>query len=183
MQVPDSADDLSVRGAAAWPAAKIAAAWRRELPGVPTASIEVITPLWRAAKSLADDRRRTLARLGVEPATLDLLSTLRRAGAPYTLSTRDITERSLITAGAVSQRIARAERVGLVTRSRSTASRRAVAVTLTRVGHDVVEATVHDLLTHEATLINSLTVAEQSQLSALLTKLNADTRATPQGAR
>ena len=53
---------------------EIAAAWRRELPGVPTSSIGVITPLWRAAKLLADDRRRTLARLGIEDSTLDLLS-------------------------------------------------------------------------------------------------------------
>ena len=28
---------------------EIAAAWQRELPGVPTSSLGVITPLWRAA--------------------------------------------------------------------------------------------------------------------------------------
>lgn len=93
-------------------AADIAAAWRRELPDVPTGSIEVITPLWQAAKRLADDRRRTLARMGVEPATLDLLSTLRRAGPPYELTSRELTERSMVTAGAISQRLARAEDAG-----------------------------------------------------------------------
>ena len=54
--------------------AAIAAAWERELPGVPVSSIGVITPLWRAAKTLADDRRRALYRIGIDPATLDLLT-------------------------------------------------------------------------------------------------------------
>ncbi|HVT66284.1 MAG TPA: helix-turn-helix domain-containing protein, partial [Trebonia sp.] len=96
------------------PAADIAAAWRRELPGVRADSIEIITPVWRIAKLLADDRRRTLAALGIDPSTLDLLSVIRRAGPPYELTTREITRRSLITAGGVSQRVARAERAGLV---------------------------------------------------------------------
>ena len=77
----------------------IGAAWERELPGVPTSSIGVITPLWRVAKLLSDDRRRTLRRVGLEESTLDLLSTLRRAGPPYTLTTRELGERTLVTAG------------------------------------------------------------------------------------
>jgi DNA-binding MarR family transcriptional regulator len=100
-------------------------------------------------------------------------SSLRRSGPPYALTTRDITERTLVTAGAVSQRVARAERAGLVTRSSSAASRRAVSVELTAAGHDLIEATVRDLLTHEETLIDSLTADERVQLGTLLTKLSA----------
>ena len=59
-----------------------------------------------AAKLLSDDRRRTLGRLGIEDSTLDLLSTLRRSGPPYTLTTRELGERTLVTAGAISQRVA-----------------------------------------------------------------------------
>jgi DNA-binding MarR family transcriptional regulator len=156
---------------ARWPAADIAAAWQRELPGLRTDSIEVITPLWRIAKVLADDRRRTLAALGVDPSTLDLLSVIRRSGPPYALTTREITRRTLITAGAVSQRIARAEQAGLVERTPSTASRRAVAVRLTDAGHALVEATVRHLLEHEADLISPLDPAERAALNTLLTKL------------
>jgi DNA-binding MarR family transcriptional regulator len=165
--------DYPVDVASTLAATDIAAAWRRELPGVPTASIEVITPLWRAAKALADDRRRTLQRLNVEPATLDLLSTLRRAGPPYELTTRQITERALVTAGAISQRIARAEQAGLVIRSRSDASRRAIAVALTPAGHELIERTVRELLTHEESLIASLTDEERPALATMLTKLAA----------
>ena len=159
-----------------WPAADIAAAWRRELPGVRTESIEIITPLWRIAKVLADDRRRTLARLGVDPSTLDLLSVIRRSGPPYELTTREITGRTLITAGAVSQRIARAEQAGLVHRSPSSASRRAVAVRLTEAGHGLIESTVRQLLDHEAGLINSLTPAERETMTGLLAKVEREFR-------
>jgi hypothetical protein len=54
---------------------------------VRTEAIEINTPVWRIAKVLADDRRRTLARLGADPSTLDLLSVIRRSGPPCELTT------------------------------------------------------------------------------------------------
>ena len=152
-------------------AGEIAAAWDRELPGVATGSIGVVTPLWRAAKLLADERRRTLDRLGVDAATLDLLSTLRREGDPWTLTTRELAARTLVTAGAVSQRVARAERDGLVTRTASDASRRAVAVTLTARGHATVERVVRDLLAHEEALLAALAPGDRDALAVSLPRL------------
>src|SRR5215469_14006356 len=162
-------------------AADIAAAWRRELPGVRTDSIEIITPLWRVAKVLADDRRRTLARLGIDPSTLDLLSVIRRSGPPYELTTREITRRTLVTAGAVSQRIARAERAGLVERAASPAARRAVAVRLTAAGHELIEATVSELLDHEAKLIGALSAAERDALAGFLARLEQSLAGSAEG--
>jgi DNA-binding MarR family transcriptional regulator len=164
-------DDYPLDGVTRWPAADIAASWQRELPGVRTESIEIITPLWRIAKVLADDRRRTLAALGIDSSTLDLLSVIRRSGPPYELTTREITRRTLITAGAVSQRVARAERAGLVERSSSPVSRRAVSVRLTDAGHALIESTVRSLLEHEADLVSSLAAVERSALAGLLARL------------
>jgi DNA-binding MarR family transcriptional regulator len=154
-----------------WPAADIAASWRQELPGVGAEGIEIITPLWRIAKVLADDRRRTLVSLGIDSATLDLVGVIRRAGPPYELTTREIARRTLITPGAVSQRVARAEESGLIERAPSPASRRAVAVRLTDAGHALINATVRPLLDHEADLIAVLTGDERRVLTAVLAKL------------
>jgi DNA-binding MarR family transcriptional regulator len=156
-----------------WPVADIAEAWTRELPGADTDSIAVITPLWRTAKRLADDRRRTLAALGIDSSTLDLLSVIRRAGPPYELTTREITARTLVTAGAISQRIARAEEAGLVERAASNASRRAVAVRLTEAGHRLIEVTVRQLLAHESRMVADLTAAERAALATCLAKIDA----------
>ncbi|MGI5493544.1 MarR family winged helix-turn-helix transcriptional regulator [Microtetraspora malaysiensis] len=168
------ADRYPMDTATAYPVQEIAAAWERERPGTPVSSIGIVTPIWRLAKLLGDDRRRVLARAGVDAATLDLLSVLRRSGPPYTLTTLELSRRSLITAGAISQRVARAEREGLVTRRPGEGRPRSVQVTLTRSGHDLVEATVDQVLRREAELIDGLAPEQQGQLAELLRVLLQD---------
>jgi DNA-binding MarR family transcriptional regulator len=128
----------------------------------------VITRIWRAAKLLSDERRRTLARLGVDAATLDLLSTLRRAGEPYRLTAGALAELALVSAGAITQRVARAEREGLVVRERSADDGRVTYVRLTPAGHALTERTVDELLGHEDALLSALTPAQVTELSDLL---------------
>lgn len=157
-----------------YPVADIAAAWERERPGTPVSSIGIVTPLWRLAKLFADDRRRVLAHAGVDVATLDLLSMLRRAGEPYALTTRELADRSMVTAGAISQRVARAEQEGLVTRRPGEGRRRSVVVELTATGHRLVESTVDQVLTREAELLTGLAPEQQEQLTGLLRVLLQD---------
>ncbi|PJN41134.1 MarR family transcriptional regulator [Streptomyces sp. CB02959] len=157
-----------------YPVEEIAAAWRRERPGTPVSSIGIVTPIWRLAKLLGDDRRRVLNRAGMDPATLDLLSVLRRGGPPYTLSTRELSRRTMVTAGAISQRVARAERDGLVTRRPGEGRPRTVLVELTPAGHDLVESTVDQVLGREAELIDALAPEQQEQLAGLLRILLQD---------
>lgn len=176
---PDGGGDrYPLDGPGDYPVEEIAAAWLRERPGTPVDSIGIVTPLWRLAKLFADDRRRLLADLGVDPATLDLLSVLRRSGPPYELNTRELTRRSLVTAGAISQRIARAERSGLVERRTETDGSRAVVVTLTPAGHDLIERTVDQVLTRESSLLTSLDGGQRAALADQLQSLLADVRHT-----
>jgi DNA-binding MarR family transcriptional regulator len=157
-----------------YPAAEIAAAWERERPGTPVDSIGIVTPLWRLAKLFADDRRRLLAEVGVDPAKLDLLSVLRRSGPPYELTTKELARRTLVTAGAISQRVAGAERAGLVVRRTETDGTRAVVVSLTEAGHDLVERTVDQVLNRESELISSLTDRQRGNLANQLQRLLDD---------
>jgi DNA-binding MarR family transcriptional regulator len=154
-------------------------AWERERPGTPADSIGVITRIWRIGKLLSDDRRRTLARLGIDAATLDLLSTLRRAGMPYRLTAGALAELTLVSAGAISQRVARAEGEGLVVRERSAHDGRITYVRLTPEGHALIERTVDDLLRHEDALLAALTPAQCGELSDLLRVLLASLPGAP----
>ncbi|MFB6725290.1 MarR family winged helix-turn-helix transcriptional regulator [Kribbella sp. NPDC056345] len=167
-------DNYPLDAPSPYPAAEIARAWERERPGTPTDSIEIVTPLWRLAKLFADDRRRVLADLGIDPATLDLLSVLRRAGEPYELTTRELARRTLVTAGAISQRVTRAEDAGLVTRRPDPDGTRAVVVTLTPAGHALIERSVDQVLTREAELVASLTPDNRAQLATALQQLLDD---------
>ncbi|MFD6172015.1 MULTISPECIES: MarR family winged helix-turn-helix transcriptional regulator [Streptomyces] len=156
------------------PVDAIAAAWSRERPQTPVSSIGVVTRIWQLAKHFGDDRRRVLAEAGVDPATLDLLSVLRRSGPPYTLSTRDLAGHSLVTAGAISQRVARAERDNLVTRRPAPGRSRAVLVELTPAGHELVERTVDRVLAREAQLLERLGTERREALAELLRELLDD---------
>jgi DNA-binding MarR family transcriptional regulator len=160
----------------AYPAAEIASAWQRERPGTPTESIEIVTPIWRLAKLFADDRGRVLRSAGIDAATLDLLSVIRRSGPPYALSTREIAQRTLVTAGAISQRVARAERDGLVRRTPGDTGRRTVLVLLTAEGHALIERSVDVVLGREAALVSCLSEPERASLIGLLEKLMTDVR-------
>lgn len=137
---------------------------------MPVASIGVITRIWRAAKILGDERRRTLARLGIDAATLDLLSTLRRRGAPYTMTPAELKRSCLVSAGAITQRVARAESAGLVSAARGSGGRTTL-VELTDEGHRLIEGSVERLLRHEERLIDHLTPAERAELTELLRTL------------
>ncbi|GAA4081748.1 MarR family winged helix-turn-helix transcriptional regulator [Nonomuraea soli] len=154
---------------------QIARAWERERPGTPTGSIEIVTPILRLAKLFADDRARVLRRAGIDSATLDLLSTLRRSGPPYRLGTRELAARTLVTAGAISQRVARAEERGLVVRTPGD-GRRAVEVSLTAEGHTLVESSVDQVLGREAALVADLRPAEREALVTLLDTLTQGVR-------
>lgn len=155
-------------------AEQISRAWQREGPGLPVDSIGILTRIRQAAKLLADERRHVLARIGMDAATLDLLSTLRRSGQPYRLSTRELAARCLITAGAVTQRVDRAQRDGLVLRLAAEPVTRAVPVELTASGHRAVEGAVSGLLSYEQGLIEVLAPREQQELARLLAALLGD---------
>ncbi len=151
----------------------IVAAWLRERPGTPVEGIGVVTRVWRLGKLFGEDRSRVLAGAGADAATLDLLSVLRRAGHPYRLTTRQITEQTRVTAGAISQRLARAERAGLIERTPVPGSR-TVAVTLTGAGHALVERLVDQVLGREANLVSRLTPTQRTELTRLLRLLLYD---------
>ena len=153
---------------------RIQAAWQRERPGIPVDSIGVITRIWRIGKLLADERRRTLARLGIDAATLDLLSTLRRSGPPYRLTPGAIARQTLVSAGAISQRVARAERQGMVRREHSGPDGRRSYVNLTAEGHALIDRSVGELLRREDDLMSSLATGRRDEFTELLRILLAD---------
>lgn len=147
-------------------ARSVATAWRRELPGVPTRSMAVVWLVKAVAVSLRNARAAVLDQLEIDAATLDLLSTLRRSGEPYRLTTRDLADRCLVSAGAISQRVTRAERDGLV--SRKPGEGRSVEVTLSSAGHQLVERSAGDVLRGDEEFTAGLRDEDLEQLEELL---------------
>lgn len=143
-------------------------AWRRERPDLDASSIAINTRIWRIARLLDRQRERVLRDVGSDGATLDLLATLRRAGAPYELTPHEVAARTLVTSGGVSQRLAKAERAGLVRRRPSPDDGRSVIVGLTGSGLDMVDRIVEHLFEVEGRSLASLGSTRHAAVVAVL---------------
>lgn len=158
---------------------RIVAAWRREVPGIDVGPLEVLSRVSRLAHHLDRHRAAAFAGPGIEPWEFDVLSALRRSGAPYVLSAGRLTTETLVTSGTMTNRVDRLVTRGLVTRRPDPADGRGVLVGLTDTGRTVVEAALAALVERERGLLADLTPADRSALAGLLRRLVApfDTRA------
>lgn len=147
---------------------QIREAWERERPDLDFSSIGILTRLVRISRHLDRARSVELAEIGSDASMLDLLATLRRAGAPYRLTPSELERASLVSAGAISQRLERAERQGFVRRTRDERDRRVIHVELTREGRAEIDRVVAELMHRESELLQPLTKEERSLLEQLL---------------
>ena len=150
---------------------RLLAQWARERPDLDTSPIGVVGRISRAARLAENALRRNFARVDLDPPSFDVLATLRRAGAPFELTPGDLVRMSMVTSGAVSQRLDRLEERGLVTRRRSPADARVVLVRLSDAGRRAVEEVLPSHLATEAELLAPLSQAERAQLADLLRRL------------
>ena len=152
---------------------RIVDAWRRERPDLDVGPLGVLSRVTRLARHLDRARRAAFAEHDLETWEFDVLSALRRAGAPYQLSPGQLVTQTLVTSGTMTNRIDRLEERGLVVRQRDPADRRGILVRLTTGGQERVDAALADLLNRERDLLSGLTATERENLSALLRRVVA----------
>ncbi|MGA8978389.1 MAG: MarR family winged helix-turn-helix transcriptional regulator [Pedococcus sp.] len=150
---------------------RIVEAWRRERPDLDVAPLQVFSRVSRLARRLDLDRTQAFAQHQLEGWEFDVLSALRRAGAPYELSPGQLIRQTLVTSGTMTNRVDRLERRGLVSRSPDPHDRRGVIVRLTPEGQQAVDAAMADLLDRERTLLTELSARDHEELAAMLRRL------------
>jgi DNA-binding MarR family transcriptional regulator len=150
---------------------RIVAAWRRERPDLDVSPLEVLSRVTRLAKHLDRARRAAFAERGLEPWEFDVLSALRRAGAPYQLSPGQLVTQTLVTSGTMTNRIDRLAARGLVERHRDPGDRRGVQVRLSQEGRARVDSALADLLEWERDMLQGLSETDSARLAALLRRL------------
>lgn len=147
---------------------RIVAAWNRERPDLDVEPLTVLSRVLRLARHLDLARRASFAQHGLEAWEFDVLSALRRAGAPYSLSPGALLTQTLVTSGTMTNRIDRLVEHGLVERLPSPGDRRGVLVRLTARGRAQVDAALSELLDVERGLLAGLTRADRVRLAGLL---------------
>ncbi|MER7181376.1 MarR family transcriptional regulator [Streptomyces hyaluromycini] len=149
--------------------ARIQADWRRERPDVDITPQGVIGRLHRLAGRLTEELCLVYGRYGLSEGEFDVLCALRRAGEPYERAPGELAAHTMVTTGAMTKRIDRLERAGLVTRRRSDDDQRGRIVALTAPGRELIDRAFTDHMRNERRLVDLLTPAEAESLEAALT--------------
>lgn len=149
--------------------ARIQAEWRRHRPDVDVSPQGVIGRLHRLAGRLTGELCRVYDRYGLSEGEFDVLCALRRAGEPYERAPGELAAHTMVTTGAMTKRIDRLERAGLVTRRRSDDDQRGRIVALTRPGRELIDRAFTDHMLNEHRLLDLLTPTEAKTLESLLT--------------
>ncbi|MEU6927726.1 MarR family transcriptional regulator [Streptomyces sp. NPDC046385] len=129
--------------------------WVKERPDVAEDlwPVELFGRIQRLARVIDKSAKAAAAAHGVEHGEFDVLTTLQRSGPPYTLTAGAFLKASMVTSGAITNRIDRMEAKGLVERVRDGDDRRTIQIRLTAHGHEVTRAAFADHLASYATLL------------------------------
>ena len=146
-------------------------AWHRERPDLESWPFAIFGRIWRLSTSLVSDAERWLAPIGLTFESFSVIVTLRRAGAPFEMNPTALYRESLLSSGAITNRIDRVEAAGLVKRLPDRNDRRGTIVRLTPKGRALADRAIKLHFEALAESLGGINKAERAQLTALLSKL------------
>jgi DNA-binding MarR family transcriptional regulator len=146
--------------------------WRRERPDIDANIMATVGRLLEATHLIERTRLAPLAaQFSLQTGEFDVIAALRRAGEPYQLTPTELYAALMLSSGAMTSRLDRLERAGLIERRASAKDRRSVDVCLTQKGADLIDEILPLHIANEQDALKSLSAREQEQLDHLLDKL------------
>ncbi|MFG2819345.1 MarR family winged helix-turn-helix transcriptional regulator [Kitasatospora sp. NPDC048365] len=163
--------------------------WARARPDLDASPMRVLGRLSRLTRIAERELKALFAEFGLERGEFDVLATLRRAGSPEGMTAGALARSSMVTSGAVTNRLDRLVAKGYVTRELDPDNRRTVLVALTPAGLDLIDHAVAAHLDNERRILAALDEDRQDELAAILRTLllshgdrAADVPDAPEGA-
>ncbi|MCU1642740.1 MAG: HTH-type transcriptional regulator PecS [Nocardia sp.] len=151
---------------------QITAAWREVRPDVDVSPMEIVARITRLAQVLDRELIDFFRTHNLERWEFDVLATLRRAAGETGLTAGALNKAAMLTSGAITNRIDRLTTKGLVTRIPDATDRRAIRVSLTPEGRDLVDRLLPLHAANEQRLISALTPTDRKQIVRLLRHLS-----------
>ena len=118
-------------------AARAVAQWKQELPELEAENMLLIGRLKRAAALIARELEKVYGEYGLTEGSFDVLATLRRSGAPYTLTPTELFSSLMVTSGTMTTRLKNLENQGLIDRLPNPDDARSMLVRLTDKGKEL----------------------------------------------
>ncbi|KLN60428.1 MarR family transcriptional regulator [Kiloniella spongiae] len=167
----NSKKDTSSEAVEGGPMEGILTQWRRERPDIDPAPMAVCGEVWRAGEKLRQGVLDNIASYNLDFAGMDVLFTLRRQGEGETLSPSLLAKDMMLSTSAMTNRLDRLEKRGLVERMMDPNDRRGQMVALTSEGFDLANEVVVTHVAREEKMLSNLSDQERQQLRTLLEKI------------
>ncbi|MCG8613517.1 MAG: MarR family transcriptional regulator [Pseudomonadales bacterium] len=145
--------------------------WQLERPDIDASPMAILGRIGRLQGHISPALQKIFAELDLNPGEFDVIATLLRSGKPYTLTPNQLLQSMMLTSGAMTNRIDRLEKKGLVKRSADPNDRRGVYVSLTPKGAELANRAVEAHVINGAKILDVYTEAERKTLAVLLRKL------------
>jgi len=158
---------------------RLRAQWARELPDLDTSPMAILGRAYRLSNLVRPSIEASFAAFDLDRGEFDVVSTLRRAGPPYTLTPTELYRSLMITSGGLTHRLLRLEKAGLIRREKAEKDGRSVLVALTEAGRERVEEALRADMANERHFIEALPPHKQAALASLLKELLISIEAAP----
>jgi DNA-binding MarR family transcriptional regulator len=150
---------------------RIVQAWRDRDPHLDSSTLEVTGRLLLCTSYYERAVGAVLQPFGLSIADFDVLNTLRRVGDQHGSKPSDMARSSLITTGAMTSRLDRLERAGLIRRTPDPADRRGVLIRLTPRGSKVARQALQELIAANQAFLKPLSGQQRDSIASALKQL------------
>lgn len=147
--------------------------WHRERPDLDPEPMRLFGALAQAHLLTTPYMNGVLEPHGLVRGTFDVLSALRRAGPPYSLTPKQLAESLLLSGAGMTNRLDRLESLNLIARLPEPNDRRSLKIQLTQKGVKLVDEIIPKFVEAQRRLVTRLGVADTELLLGLLDRLSA----------
>lgn len=145
--------------------------WSEQRADLDFGYLATVGRILRLSAHLRDSMDAWLAPFGMTWEMFDLVASLQRSGGSKGLRPTDLYSACMLSSGAMTNRVDRAEKLDYAVRRPDPDDGRATRIGLTRRGRALAEKAMTEHATRAGEISNRLTAKEQAQLAALLRKL------------
>jgi DNA-binding MarR family transcriptional regulator len=145
--------------------------WAEQRPDLDFASMSLSLKLNSIVRAVSDEIASQLEGIGVNLGEFDVLATLRRHGRGAKLTPKEISAATFVTPSGLTNRLARLEKMGLISRQADPSDGRGALIKITATGKRVADRGIEIVLATEDRYINELSTQMKKDLDQSMTRL------------
>jgi DNA-binding MarR family transcriptional regulator len=145
--------------------------WVEQRPDLDFASMSVSLKLTSVVRAVSYEIARQLEETGINLGEFDVLATLRRHGRGAKLTPKEIAAATFVTPSGLTSRLARLEKMGLITREADPSDGRGALIKITATGKRLADQGIEIVVAIEERFINELPTQMKKGLDQSMTRM------------